>query len=924
MKKLKSFILLLFAFTMSLNADAQAVLDSRILTSGGFSGYNYESEYNLWKPVDDNNSYTTSFYCTENWSHLIEPAFSKNGSEYEFGFMHQSDCQWKSQCTIIPNNLKLRAGTKYDVSFVVYGNLNVPNATVNICDVNNSGNSLASGMFSVVSYKSNVIYMTGVDGLTSDSNIRLMFDFGGNPYGADVSVYNIVIKEHANDDGTVLPAPIPPFYPGQQELVYNSDDNMWKAIDDNSNSQNTFFYSTPDWYALPNPEFNHQGSTYTLSFPTATANVWQAQWQMIPASLTIGSGKLYDMSMTINSNVDLQDIIVRLTEAGAPDVIIMDKTFNVEAGVDCELRLWTDQRLSQDYNVALLFGFGNNPDNTFITVKDITLVERSENVATPTAEQTDLSYHVFNTGEAYVMGVVRPVEHVKIPETVKIDGTTYPVTGIYHQAFHGCFSLTDIQIPNSVAVVGDEIFKYCNSLRQANIPSGLRRITTNMFYGCSSLTDIVIPASVKTIEEAAFCDCRNLRTVNFNNGLETIGKYAFANCEGLSYVGLPYTLKEISEYAFYITGLTSLALPNGLTTIGESAFAACDNLSDITIPNTVTSIAPVAFGCGKLTSIAVEEGNPVYDSRNGCNAVIETATNTLISGCAGTTIPEDVTALGDRAFSNQYMKSVTIPASVTSIAPSAFYCCYWMYDITNLSTEPQPIGEFTFYGANSNARLHVMPGCKSAYMNADYWNQFYIIEDAHLQAYDNVLFIEPVEASSGRQVTVSVKMKNNADVQTIGVYVKLPDGITVAKNANDQYMIELSNERTSADRHAISARCVDGIYRIGVLGTAGLPFSSVGSDVFTMTLNIPADMPSGNYTIELSNIELTDTNNQTYNTGAITSTLTIDSLATGISTISTTDDATAIYGINGQQQTDMHRGMKIVRSNNGIRKVIQK
>ena len=104
----------------------------------------------------------------------------------------------------------------------------------------------------------------------------------------------------------------------------------------------------------------------------------------------------------------------------------------------------------------------------------------------------------------------------------------------------------------------------------------------------------------------------------------------------------------------------------------------------MTIPNSVTSIEYAAFwGCSGLTSIVVENGNTTYDSRNNCNAIIETSTNTLIQGCQNTIIPNNVTSIGQRAFYYcSGLTSVTIPSSVTSIGMYAFYYCSGLTSLT--------------------------------------------------------------------------------------------------------------------------------------------------------------------------------------------------------------------------------------------------
>ena len=103
-----------------------------------------------------------------------------------------------------------------------------------------------------------------------------------------------------------------------------------------------------------------------------------------------------------------------------------------------------------------------------------------------------------------------------------------------------------------------------------------------------------------------------------------------------------YTFETTGEHTVKYTLLDS-------EVIGEGAFFECSGLISINIPNSVTTIDGGAFfGCSGLTSMSVESGNTVYDSRNNCNAIIETATNTLLYGCQNTIIPNSVTSIGER------------------------------------------------------------------------------------------------------------------------------------------------------------------------------------------------------------------------------------------------------------------------------------
>ena len=139
-----------------------------------------------------------------------------------------------------------------------------------------------------------------------------------------------------------------------------------------------------------------------------------------------------------------------------------------------------------------------------------------------------------------------------------------------------------------------------------------------------------------------------------------------------------------------------------VTSIGEYAFESCSELTSVTIGKHVYSIGKYAFrGCSGLTSVVVDKNNGTYDSRDNCNAIIETSTNKLIVGCKNTTIPNSVTSIGKFAFAYcSGLTTVTIPNSVTTIGDYAFSGCTGLTSVT-IPNSVTSIGTFAFYGCPS-------------------------------------------------------------------------------------------------------------------------------------------------------------------------------------------------------------------------------
>ena len=191
-------------------------------------------------------------------------------------------------------------------------------------------------------------------------------------------------------------------------------------------------------------------------------------------------------------------------------------------------------------------------------------------------------------------------------------------------------------------------------------------------------TDIRIPEtldskSVTQIGEKAFSSNKDIKKVTLPDTVTKIDKQAFYNCTSLENLHLPQNLLEIGESAFRNCAIKEIVLPNSLIKIENYAFYDCEKLQSVFIGSGVNVISSFVFShCPQLEHMVVSEQNAVYDSRNNCNAILETKTNELVSGCSASTVPVGTTAIGWGAFYGSSIQSITLPVSVTKVEKYAF------------------------------------------------------------------------------------------------------------------------------------------------------------------------------------------------------------------------------------------------------------
>ena len=348
------------------------------ITSGAaevkFNGFNYNHEANLWKPVDAEGAHSYSFFYAPGWTQIADPEVSCAGGKYTFSLPSATSEQWQAQCFIIPTtDLPLSAATNYDFSCILNSSTDIKKVTLKLTDTTNDGNFLFTENVNLTAFEDYVFYLSDLPGIDAAA-VKMVFDFGGNPDNTEISVSNIVLKDHAIDDGTVLPSVPEEPVAGPEEYKYDSEANLWKAAD--AAHSYSFFYA-PSWSQIPDPEVENNGNEYLLKLPSATFAQWQAQFHIIPDSpVALESSKSYDFSVVLNSTTDIRAVTLKLTENGNDDNFLFTENVNLTAFEDYIFDL-SDLPGIDAAAVKMVFDFGGNPDNTEVTIKRIVLKDHA-------------------------------------------------------------------------------------------------------------------------------------------------------------------------------------------------------------------------------------------------------------------------------------------------------------------------------------------------------------------------------------------------------------------------------------------------------------------------------------------------------------------------------------------------------------------
>lgn len=549
-----------------------------------------------------------------------------------------------------------------------------------------------------------------------------------------------------------------------------------------------------------------------------------------------------------------------------------------------------------DFTVDTL-NYTTNPDDTSVYVAR-QIITLSGDIEIPdTVSNGGKLYYVTSISDNAFDGCTK-MTSVKIPSTV---------TSIGSYAFFKCKLLSTIKIPSSVTLIGEDVFQFCTALREIKvaaknsvftdilgvlyskdetqlitypaakamryvIPEGVAVILKDAFKGCSVLTSVTIPKTVTTIGAYAFYGCSSLTSVSIPKSVTLIGGLAFGACSSLSKFavsddnlkysdvdGVLFNKSRTQLIAYPAAKNTIYAVPDGVKTITAHAFNGNSTLSFIIIPDSVTMIGNRAFAsCTSLKEFHSKSklvpmlGDNVFENIDtvSCKLFVPTDSKDDYSNATGWssfTIEEEAPGYlitstcgekGTVSSSNFYVNEGS-PVTFTITLDEGYEIASAILNGKHITSEFVKISDSTYsytVSAVSEDLALVVSFARSPYTE---------------------IYIDNMSATNGSPLIFPIKLKNTTDITAFQLTLTLPDGVTFAKDKNDEYIIKLSDRASKT--HLV--RCVlqdDHTMMIMALSTQNAFFSGSEGDLVYVTVNVAADKAIGEYDIKMDNVILTE------------------------------------------------------------------
>ena len=346
--------------------------DERLVEEQGFDA---NSDFNLWKGVTPD----ATFYFAPNWSPdrtaEMQATYTDKGNDYSVTVPDAAFDRWQAQMHLHTTGVETSAANHYDFSCIFVADADIDGVTVKVTNEADNEAIIDVDNISLKAGKEYVFWKSDVEGKDL-SPVKIVFDFGHATGATNISVSNIVLKDHANNDGTIVSGE------GEgggddkptMDWNYEAGSNLWKAVDDGTLFADFgYWFADDSWGELPNqPVASHDGDAYELTLPEGMGgSQWQGQFH-IDTKLTASAAKNYNFYFVMETDNDCPGVTVKLTDSG-------DSNFFCEGRHDVKgdepfifkLEGATLKEGVDATAIRLFFDFGGSPAGTHVKISKI-------------------------------------------------------------------------------------------------------------------------------------------------------------------------------------------------------------------------------------------------------------------------------------------------------------------------------------------------------------------------------------------------------------------------------------------------------------------------------------------------------------------------------------------------------------------------
>ncbi len=292
-----------------------------------FDGFDPYSDFNMWKDAD----FYMFFWYAPGWSQIADPEFEDNGIDYTIFLPEATTDQWQAQCAFKTTNISTSADKNYDFSCILTTDKDINGVTVKLVMDGDDNVFYFADRVDLKAGEDYIFWKSDMPGIDME-RVNLFFDFGGCQAGTTVNIANIVLKDHANDDGTVLP--VTPDEPEVEWVDVNSPENLGAGF--NTAGTMSFWWADAGWSQIADPGFSYANGVYTITANNATSAEWQAQCAINGVPLHIEKGQGYDVRVTITTNMELARATVKVNKdpdvTNDPNTLCYNGLFALEDG----------------------------------------------------------------------------------------------------------------------------------------------------------------------------------------------------------------------------------------------------------------------------------------------------------------------------------------------------------------------------------------------------------------------------------------------------------------------------------------------------------------------------------------------------------------------------------------------------------------